>query len=290
MPRTIEQGWNDFHGWLTPTGSETQAAKDHRASIEACLQNNFGLNNFFRCGSFGNGTSISGYSDVDVLASIPAANVPANSQTFLGLVQVALDRRFPQTGVHLDSPAVAIPFRSRAESTEVVPARYATQSSDGHNIYDIADGNGGWMRTCPDAHNKYVREIDDKLNGKVKPLIRFMKAWKFYNGVPISSFFLEMYTAQYAASEEVIVYSIDVKNLFSRLSANLTSMKDPKGIAGNIYPCVTTAHAIETKSALATAAASATRARDHETSDEIHSAFIWWGVLFDNSFPNYYES
>jgi hypothetical protein len=290
MPLTIDQGWNDFHERLTPTGSETQAAKDHRASIEACLQNNFGLNRFFRCGSFGNGTSISGYSDVDYLASIPPVNVSSNSQTFLVRVRTALDARFPQTGVHLNSPAVAVPFRSKAESTEIVPARYGADAVGGHSIYVIADGNGGWMPTSPEAHNAYVRDINDSLNGKVKPLVRFMKAWKYYNDVPISSFFLEMYTAQYAATEKVIIYSIDVQNLFSHLSDNLAPTNDPKGIAGNIYPCVSPAHAVKTKLALADASRHAAQARAYETSGEYHLAFIWWDLLFNDKFPSYYGS
>ena len=68
MPQTIHEGFRDFLTTLTPRSTESQAAKNHRASIEACLRNNFGLKRFVRIGSFGNGTSISGFSDVDYLA------------------------------------------------------------------------------------------------------------------------------------------------------------------------------------------------------------------------------
>jgi tRNA nucleotidyltransferase (CCA-adding enzyme) len=71
MPRTVEEGFLDFLTKLTPTTVESQAAKNHRASIEARLKNGFGLRRFVRIGSFGNGTSISGYSDVDYLACFP---------------------------------------------------------------------------------------------------------------------------------------------------------------------------------------------------------------------------
>lgn len=71
MPRSVEEGFTDFLVKLRATATETEAAKKHRRSIEACLQNNFGLLRFTRIGSFGNGTSISGYSDVDYLACIP---------------------------------------------------------------------------------------------------------------------------------------------------------------------------------------------------------------------------
>ena len=79
MPKTIDEGFRDFLTQLTPTSAETQAAKTHRASIEACLKSNFGLNRFVRIGSFGNGTSISGYSDVDYLACLPTTQLTATS-------------------------------------------------------------------------------------------------------------------------------------------------------------------------------------------------------------------
>ena len=61
MPRTVEQGFEAFLAKLKATTPETQLAKNHRASIEACLKGNFGLQRFARIGSFGNGTSVSGF-------------------------------------------------------------------------------------------------------------------------------------------------------------------------------------------------------------------------------------
>lgn len=46
--RTIFQGFEEFRRRLVPSGTESEAAKNHRASIEACLKSNFGLLRFFR--------------------------------------------------------------------------------------------------------------------------------------------------------------------------------------------------------------------------------------------------
>jgi len=43
MAKTIDEAFNTFHGWLTPTGTESDKAKSHRASIEACLKDKFKL-------------------------------------------------------------------------------------------------------------------------------------------------------------------------------------------------------------------------------------------------------
>ena len=288
MPRSIDEGFSEFLAKLKATAPESEAAKRHRASIDSCLRGNFGLNRFVRIGSFGNGTNISGYSDVDYLASIPRNEIPSSSSYFLTKVRNALDTRFPNTGVRIDTPAVTVPFGTyRSESTEIVPADYIQE--DGFKIYEIADGNGGWMRISPDAHNAYVSKVDQKHNGKVKPLIRLVKAWKFYRSAPISSFYLEMFTARYANAESSIVYSIDLKNVLRKmLDGNLPSIADPAGFAGTISPCKTTLMHTDAISKLDTAATRAEKARAAQSNEKIKEAFDWWGLLYDGKFPSYY--
>ncbi|MBL8045256.1 MAG: hypothetical protein JNL09_01875, partial [Anaerolineales bacterium] len=106
MPRTIDEGFRDFLTNLTPTQAESDAAKKHRASIEACLKTSFSLLRLFRSGSFGNGTSISGFSDVDYFASIPTDKLKRNSSIALSDVRDVLDARFPNTGVRVNCPAI----------------------------------------------------------------------------------------------------------------------------------------------------------------------------------------
>lgn len=289
MAKTVEEGFRIFHERLTPTGGESEAAKQHRASIEACLKANFGIYRFFRTGSFGNGTSIRSYSDVDYFASIPRKNLTQNSYTTLRKVRDVLDDRFPDTGVTVSTPGVLVPFGTDAsESTEVVPADFVKKDENGYHIYEIADGAGGWTRSSPDVHNAYVAYVDDKLSGKVKPLVRFLKAWKYYRDVPISSFYLELRVAKYAAGEKAIIYSIDVKNVLKVLWDNqLAAIQDPMGISGHIYPCSTDAKKSDALSKLLTALVRAKKAREAESADKIPDAFYWWNLLFDGYFPAY---
>lgn len=289
MPRTIEEGFRDFHTKLTPSATESEAAKKHRASIEACLQNNFGLKRFVRIGSFGNGTSISGFSDVDYLACLPTDQLTQVSTSSLTKVRNALDVRFPNTGVHVSCPAVVVPFgNTQAETTEIVPADYLRESN-GYKVYDIADCSGGWMNASPDAHNDYVRYIDDKLSGKVKPLIRFIKAWKYLRDVPISSFYLELRVAKYARGEKSIVYDIDVKRVLRNLwDGQLADMQDPMSVSGNIPACKTEALRADALSKLGTAVSRAEKAREAADKGNIQDAFYWWRLLYNDQFPTYY--
>jgi len=289
MPRSIDDGFEDFLARLNASAVESRAAANHRASIEARLKNDFGLRRFVRIGSFGNGTSISGHSDVDYLACLPTDQLTRISTSSLVKVRNALDARFPHTGVHVNCPAVVVPFGNRKSfTTEIVPADYLRES-DGYKIYDIPDCAGGWMEASPDAHNAYVRWVDNKLDGRVKPLIRFIKAWKFFRSVPISSFYLELRVAKYASGESSIVYDIDVKRILCQLrDCNLASMRDPMGVSGYISPCKSPALLAVARSKVITAAARAEKAREVTARENISAAFAWWRLVYNNQFPTYY--
>ena len=289
MPRTIDEGFDDFLAKLKPQTGESEAAKRHRASIEACLKNNFGLNRFVRIGSFGNWTSISRHSDVDYLACLPTNQLTQVSTSTLVKVRGALDVRFPNTGVAVNCPAVVVPFGTRkSEVTEIVPADYVGDAN-GYKVYEIADCAGGWMRASPDAHNAYVRDVNDRLGGRVKPLIRFVKAWKFFRNVPISSFYLELRVAKYASEEKTIIYDIDVRNVLKLLwDGQLANMQDPMGVSGYIPACKSDATRTDALSKLGNAYGRADKARDAARSGNISEAFDWWRLLYNDEFPTYY--
>lgn len=288
--RSITAGFSDFHARLTPSDGESSAATNHRASIKDCIESSFGLNRFFRSGSFGSGTSISGFSDVDYFASVPRESLKDNSSTTLRQFREALETRFPRTGVYVDSPAIVLPFGTdKKETTEVVPADCMRKTDDGFFVYDIADGHGGWMKSSPEAHNAYVTQVNKDKNFQVKPLVRFLKAWKFYNNVKISSFYLEMRVAKYAAGESSIVYDIDVKNIFKLLYDNdLAKLQDPTGVAGYIEPCKSDADYQDALSKLNTAYGGALKAREAEAQGNTSLAFDWWDKLYNENFPSYY--
>lgn len=289
MAKTVDEGFRKFHGTLTPSFGESEAAKSHRASIETCLIKHFEMNRFFRTGSFGNGTSIRGYSDVDYFACIPTENLKQNSFSTLQEVRKALIDRFQNTDISIRTPAVRVCFGNDAsESTEIVPADFIQRDENGNHIYEIPDSDGGWMRSSPDAHNNYVYDVDKKLECKVKPLVRLLKAWKYYQGVPIRSFYLEMRVAKYASRQDFIDYSWDLRNIFKSLWDNqLAALKDPKGIAGSISPCSSEAQRFDALSKLKTALGRAEKARQAEKAGKISDAFYWWNLLFAGKFPSY---
>lgn len=146
------------------------------------------------------------------------------------------------------------------------------------------------MEASPDAHNSYVRSVNQKLSNKLKPLIRFIKAWKYLRNVPISSFYLELRTSKYASDESAIVYSIDVKQVFALLeNIELAQIRDPMGVSGLISPCKTDSDLTSAKSKVSRALSRAIKARKAEEEGDIKEAFEWWNLLFDGKFSSYYR-
>lgn len=288
MAKTISEAFDIFHQRLTPNTTEANAAARHRASIENCLKTNHKMTHFFKTGSNGNGTSISGYSDTDYFAVLPTDQFTTDSYYSLTKVKDTLDTRFPRTGVRISTPAIVVPFgQYRWEDIEVTPADYV-KKENGYDIYEIADGNRGWMKASPDAHNAYVRTVNTKLSNKVKPLIRFMKAWKYHRDVPINSFFLELRTTKFASGENSIVYSIDIKNLIKNmLDSKLASIQDPMGVSGLIAPCKTNTYKQDALTKLETAYNRAVKAYELEQAGKIQDAFAMWNTFFNGKFPAY---
>jgi hypothetical protein len=72
---------------------------------------------------------------------------------------------------------------------DLVPA--FGRDAQGGGFY-IPDGFGGWRQTNPLYHHQLVANSDQRLNGRLRPVIRVMKAWNLANGRHLRSFHLEM--------------------------------------------------------------------------------------------------
>lgn len=89
-----------------------------------------------------------------------------------------------------------------------------------------------------------------------------MKAWKYFNNVPVSSFYLEVVTTQHAAGTSPIIYSWDVRDVLQKLSASkLAAVDDPVGKSGKVGACRTALQKEEALSKVQTALRRAKEAR-----------------------------
>ena len=292
MALTIEYAFDEFLGRLRATPGEIAAAKSHRASVSGKLVEAFGMTSFFRTGSFGNATNISGYSDVDYFAVIPRSRLKADSSLTLAEVAQALRDRFPQTSnIRVNSPGVRVPFGyDGAEATEIVPVDDTGLTKLGFSQFDMPDGSGGWKFSAPESHNAYVQNIDKTLDDRVRPLIRFIKAWKYIRNVPIKSFYLEIRVAHYASTQKSILYDTDIALFLGQmLNDYIADFPDPRFPNDNflLKGCANVSDLTDAYSKLSNAAKWALEAAQHNNAGRIASAFRSWQLVYDGQFPPY---
>lgn len=291
MAKTLSQGFDTFINWLSPLSSEHSKASKHKDSVKSSLENNFKCYDFFETGSFGNGTGVRHYSDTDYFGVCPSKEFWENSAFTLRKVKEALYITFWNTkNIEVKTPAIQIPLGTYASETlEITPCTFnglVDTPVGKKSSYDIADFDGGWMKSSPQAHNAYVNRENVRLNGKLKPLIQMVKAWKFYNNVPITSFYLELRVTKYAEGETSIVYDIDLKRVIKHLNEiGLARIIDPMGISGYVDACSTEAKKLDSLSKLTTALSRAEKAYEHREND-IDKSFYWWNMFFNGKFPS----
>ncbi|GIH04604.1 hypothetical protein Rhe02_26710 [Rhizocola hellebori] len=290
MPRSVAQAFDEFLRRLTPLESEREARAKHRDSVEASLRNSIEVNRFIEIGSFVNGTGIRKHCDVDLLVSIKGAK-PGSSDTALGWVKNALTASFPNTKVSISRPAVVVEFANGDGAWNVMPAFAAGRRDDNFPLYEVPGYDTGWMDSAPDAHASYVNDVNNisKVSGAAKNLARLAKAWKYYNEMPVSSFYLEMRAAEYISSEETHIPVWDICGLLQRLDQlRLAPMKDPKTVTGQFDACATPAIRDESVAKLRRGANRARKALEAFHNEDTPEVFYYLDLLFGGNFPGRY--
>lgn len=208
-------------------------AKRHSALEAAVARSSLRGGRWFESGSWTHGTALKGHSDVDFM--IPASGPrPMRSSSALSTLKSALHgSNWGIWDLRVSSPTVKVRFMS-APHFEVVPAWHC-KTVGTNKVFWIPAPGDGWAESAPAAHLRFVTKQNDRLGKRVKPLARLLKQWKAHTGAPVSSFYLEMRTAEYAKGETGIYYHLDLRFLMGRLiQYGLRDMNDPTGLVPRI--------------------------------------------------------
>lgn len=262
---------------VTPDEAARSAAASHRASIESWLEEDLKIVRMRETGSWYHGTAINNHSDVDYFVTMSGSR-PAESGAALETLQASLARGLSNCIVRTDRPSVRITYFDGGPAVEITPA-YWKATDD----YDIPDPTGpGWIRSNPAVHLDYVNEAQKKTEGKAKSLIRLVKAWKAWNSVPLSSFYLEMRAAQYAHANKIIIYDWDLRDFFKGLAADgIREMNDPTHYGRRIATGTSNVvESIKAKYDVDEAVRLAALAKAASDADDDASAVAYWVQLF----------
>jgi hypothetical protein len=197
VAKTVAEAFEVLLSRIPPSEAVTETARRHRQSIEDCLRANCNVQKFMPVGSFGHGTNIPRFSDIDFFLVTPEDELSTNSPTALRQVKTVLARRFWATDVRVSSPAVLVPFGgssgSSSERFEITPA-FADNEDKG--VYWIPDGAKDWMLAAPREHHAYINRVNDQLNKRAKRLIRLAKLWNGLSHARMKSIYIELRVAR----------------------------------------------------------------------------------------------
>ncbi|AUG28037.1 MULTISPECIES: nucleotidyltransferase [Microbacterium] len=264
---------SDLNAKYTPSSTQFDAARGHRASIESRLDSDLGVREMFEIGSLRHGTGVWIYSDADYLVSLKGIR-PESIWTMLEKVKSSLETRFPSTTISTRRPAVVCKFSDG--TVEVVPGYPSTTG------YWIAHPSGGWMLTHPKDHNAYVNGVNSRHSGAVKKLARELKVWKYKRNVPISSCYLEMRAAKYMDGQNTYSAVWDLHGALKHLQdVGLAAMNDPTGLGSRFTACSSDTNKADALSKLNTAVARAGRAKAHWAAGESAESIDDLKLLFN---------
>lgn len=134
-------------------------------------------------------------------------------------------------------------------------------------------------------HRRYVDEQDRRAEASARPLIRLVKAWKHFNNVPISSFYLELVSAHYVAQQSPIMYGHALGDLFTGfLQGQLAPFTDPTGVCGAVLPVRHVFDQAVAMQAVAQAAALIEEARAAARANRLEHSMRLWERLYNGGF------
>ncbi len=288
MARSVREGFDVFLQRLIPTETQRLAKERHRSSVETCLNSRVTVKRYREIGSFTHGTGVRNHADADLLVSLGGTQ-PGSSDTALGWIKTALQAGFPYTSIYIRRPAVVIDFAGGEERWEITPGFLRSRNNGDPYVYNIPAADRGWMTSAPVEHISYVNSINNTIGiaGAAKKLARLAKAWKYYNSVPISSFYLEMRAAQHMKTQTGWSAVWDICLLLEKLEGHaLADMNDPMGITSRFAPCSSAAKKTEALSKLHTGATRARKALDAYNGGTVDTAFYYLDLLFGGQFPS----
>jgi hypothetical protein len=278
---------------IRPLPGEVAQALKHAYSIKARLGNSFRLRKFLLVGSHARETAIRRYSDVDYFAVFSRDDFRwgdgyKSSNTVLDNLRTDLGNRFRQTSVYRDGPAVVASFRQGDYGVDVVPAIFWEMNSRKWPIYYMPDGNGGWIRTSPEYHNKFIRDADGRSVGKLKRTVQFVKYWRECRTprTPISSFHLDLLVADQGVCLGAKSYARCLAEVFQLLARReCRAYQDPLKVSDYVNAVKMGAQHEAALQAVNYACEHATKAIEAEGCGNQQEACRQWDIVFNGNFP-----
>lgn len=283
----MADGFADFAALLVPKHTRSKVAEANLAVIKRQLERHYAMSSLVPYGSSGHGTNVTEYSARDRFAVIPKSRLHELSGASLAEICELFKRKFPDAFVTEGRPVIAVPYGERlSERHHIVPAIFLGEDG-GHDKFSIPAPRDRWVVVCPGAHSAWINRLDKELNNNLKPFIRMVKAWSYFNKQPIWSYYLELSVADFLKKDASIIYATDLKNFFAYMhKRNLEPFRNSAGCAKLVYG-TSIAGKKTARAAIRDAVEFTVNARKCEEREMTAEAFYWLRKMFDWRFAPY---
>jgi hypothetical protein len=293
-PLTIAGQFNKVLFRITPNLRDLQTYGRHELTVKKRLKTVFEANNVIRIGSYSRGSSIRSFSDIDLMLILERHEVRRGqewktSTSILNRVRNELLLRYPYTEVVRDAEAVVVRFGANQHPIEVVPAFYLEHGgARNYPIFAIPNGDGWWMRTSPQIHNKFIEDANTQSGGKLKNVARLIRFWMqcWQAPIPLSGFYVEVLLARDGICNGAKSYAHCVNDVLATLAnSECDRIADPMEVAEFIDAAGSQEKRRRAQVATLSSAKRAYRALTAEVRGDVEESSRLWNLVFNGRFP-----
>lgn len=151
-------------------------------------------------GSYGRGTAIQGFSDLDMIFQLPYAiyqqynAYQGNGQSaLLQAVKRSIEKTYSATSLKADGQVILVPFTDGI-TFEVVPGFI---NKDDSYTHPDANVGGQWRTTNPRPEIAAIQQRNAACNGNLIQLCRMMRTWRKTWDVPIGGLLVDTLAYQF---------------------------------------------------------------------------------------------
>lgn len=276
---------------IEPSTTTQQLFESHRSSVASHLKTEFSANKVLLIGSHARGTAVGNISDIDLLlvlsrSEVTRCGVRVSSDTTLKNVRQRLQERYGQTHIGKDGQAVVVGFSDGKHPVDVVPGVYFGPGHNNYPVYDIPDGSGGWMRTSPQVHNRYIADANQRSGYKLQRVARLLKFWRACRSSSLNSFHTELTLAESGVCTVPKSYAECLTDALTGLfQRDGRALRDPMGVSGLVQSTSTEAKRRQLVASLRDSAAHARKALKNDGYGSLPEAYRQWDIVFNGNFP-----
>lgn len=191
MAKTVSQAFQEFMQRYEPTSVQKEVASQHQSYLRQVLENKIDITDDFLTGSYIKQTQIKPPTDIDIFVVLDSkyrkSYGPLKASRFLKDFHQLLKPTYSSSKIKPDGQAVKIEFENGFKM-DVVPAFQKERT--GYLIPN--ENNNSWIRTKPREYNALLSDVNQALDGKLKPLIKMVKCWNNNCDSILRSFHIEV--------------------------------------------------------------------------------------------------